>query len=174
MTFSPCSPRKVPRHLPIQSWRTALATGVASAALCAYGVRPVRAQTVPPAPPCNQISGIAGAIVTCSGNVSSGVSLPNGSGPFEVLNIGNLTTNIAPASGVTGVEFTSNGNVTLNVDPRPFGIITTDANGIFASSNGGFVTITSTADITTFGSGSTGIQGSVQSGAVTINHHLDR
>jgi hypothetical protein len=129
----------------------------------------VRAQTVPPAPPCNQISGITGAIVTCSGNVSSGVSLPNGSGPFEVLNIGNLTTNIAPASGVTGVEFTSNGNVTLNVDPRPFGIITTDANGIFASSNGGFVTITSTADITTFGSGSTGIQGSVQSGAVTIN-----
>ena len=43
-------------------------------------------------PPCNQISGIAGSIVTCSGDVSSGVSLSNGSGPFEVLNVGNLTT----------------------------------------------------------------------------------
>jgi hypothetical protein len=156
------------RHSALQSWRTALATGVASAALCAYGVRPARAQTVPPAPPCNQISGTTGSIVTCSGNVSSGVSLPNGSGPFDTLNIGNLTTNIAPASGVTGVEFTSNGNVTLNVDPRPFGIVTTDANGIFAASNGGFVTITSTADITTSGSSSVGIQGSVQSSALTI------
>jgi hypothetical protein len=114
-------------HSALQSWRTALATGVASAALCAYGVRPARAQTVPPAPPCNQISGTTGSIVTCSGNVSSGVSLPNGSGPFDTLNIGNLTANIAPASGVTGVEFTSNGNVTLNVDPRPFSIVTTDA-----------------------------------------------
>jgi hypothetical protein len=156
------------RHSALQSWRTALATGVASAALCAYGVRPARAQTVPPAPPCNQISGTTGSIVTCSGNVSSSVSLPNGSGPFDTLNIGNLTTNIAPASGVTGVEFTSNGNVTLNVDPRPFGIVTTDANGIFAASNGGFVTITSTADITTSGSSSVGIQGSVQSSALTI------
>jgi hypothetical protein len=168
LTFSPGSLRKMARHSALQSWRTALATGVASAALCAYGVRPARAQTVPPAPPCNQISGTTGSIVTCSGNVSSGVSLPNGSGPFDTLNIGNLTTNIAPASGVTGVEFTSNGNVTLNVDPRPFGIVTTDANGIFAASNGGFVTITSTADITTTGSSSVGIQGSVQSSALTI------
>jgi uncharacterized protein with beta-barrel porin domain len=168
LTFSPGSPRKMARHPAVQSWRTALATGVASAALCAYGVRPVRAQTVPPAPPCNQISGISGSIVTCSGNVSSGVSLPNGSGPFQALNIGNLTSNIAPASGVTGVEFTSNGNVTLNVAPRPFSILTTNANGIFASSNGGFVTITSTADVTTSGGSSTGIQGSVQSNALTI------
>jgi hypothetical protein len=156
------------RHPAVQAWRAALATGVASAALCAYGVRPVRAQTVPPAPPCNQVSGIGGTIVTCSGNVSSGVSLPNGAGPFHTLNIGNLTGNIAPAAGVTGVEFTSNGNVTLNVDPRPFSIVTTDANGIFAASNGGFVTITSTADITTSGGSSTGIQGSAQSGALTI------
>jgi len=168
LTFCLGSLRKTARHPATQSWRAALATGVASAALCAYGVRPVRAQTVPPAPPCNQISGISGSIVTCSGNVSSGVSLPNGSGPFQVLNIGNLTSNIAPASGVTGVEFTSNGNVTLNVDPRPFGIVTTDADGIFAASNGGFVTITSTADITTTGSGSVGIQGSAQSSALTI------
>ena len=41
----------------------------------AYGARPVRAQTVPPAAPCDQISGIGGSIVTCSGNLSTGVNL---------------------------------------------------------------------------------------------------
>jgi hypothetical protein len=111
---------------------------------------------------------LSGSIVTCSGNVSSGVSLPNGSGPFDTLNIGNLTTNIAPASGVTGVEFTSNGNVTLNVDPRPFGIVTTDAERHIAASNGGFVTITSTADITTTAAPASASKGSVQSSALTI------
>ena len=48
----------------------------------AYGARPVRAQTVPPAAPCNQISGIGGSVVTCSGNLSTGVNLANGARPL--------------------------------------------------------------------------------------------
>ena len=165
MTFGPGNPRTTASHANVRSWRAHLATGVASAALLAYGARPLRAQVVPPAPPCNQISGIAGSIVTCSGNLSGGVSLFNGGGPFEVLNVQSLTANIAPAAGVTGIEFSSNGSVTVNA---PFSITTTDADGIFASSNAGTVTITSTADITTFGSGSTGIQGSAQDALLTI------
>ncbi len=168
MTFNPGNLSNSAAPANLASWRATLATGVASAALMAYGARPVRAQTVPPASPCNQISGIGGSIVTCSGNLSTGVSLPNGAGPFQVLNVGGLTADIAPASGITGIEFTSNGSVELNVDTGPFSIVATDANGIFASSNGGAVTITSTADITTTGSGAIGIQGSVQSAPLTI------
>jgi len=150
-----------------------LATGVASAALFAYGGRPVRAQTVPPAPPCNTISGISGSIVTCSGNLSTGVDLPNAGGPFQVLNVGNLTTDIAPASGVTGVLFTSNGAVELNVDTGPFAIRTTDGDGIFAASNGGTVAINSTADIVTTGGGAVGILGSGQNALLTITSSGD-
>ena len=107
--------------------RSALATGVASAALLAYGVRPVRA-----APPLNCTTDGTATIVTCTGDQSAGVLLSNGGGTYTILNVNNLTTNIAPASGVTGVEFDSNGAVTLNVNPGPFAIITTDTIGIFA------------------------------------------
>ena len=152
----------------VSDWRAALATGVASAALFAYGGRPVRAQTVPPAAPCNQISGTSGEIVTCSGDLSSGVDLPNAAGPFQVLNVINLTTDIEPSSGVAGILFTSNGAVELNVDTGPFAIRTTDANGIFAASNGSTVTINSTAGIITTGNGGIGIQGSGQNTLLTI------
>ncbi len=81
--------------------RAALATGVASVAVLAYSGRPVCAQTVPPAAPCDQISG-GGTAVTCTGNVSTGVLLTNGAGPYSVLNVNNLTTNITPAPGITG------------------------------------------------------------------------
>ena len=144
------------------AWRSALATSVASAALLAYGVRPVRA-----APPLNCTAN--GATVTCTGDQSAGIQLNNGGGPYTILNVNNLTTNITPASTVTGVEFNSNNAVALTVDPGPFAIITTDANGIFASSNGGTVTINSTADVVTSGGSATGIQGSGQNDLVSIN-----
>jgi uncharacterized protein with beta-barrel porin domain len=150
------------------AWRNVLATGVASAALFAYGGRPVRAQTVPPAFPCNTISGTTGTIITCSGDLSSGVNLSNGGGPYSVLNVVNLTTDITPAAGVTGILFTSNGAVEVNVNPGLFAISTTDENGIFASSNGGAVTINSTADIVTTGGSATGLQGSAQNDLLTI------
>jgi hypothetical protein len=150
------------------TWRRVLATGVASAALFAYSGRPVRAQTVPPAPPCNTISGTTGSIVTCTGDVSTGVNLPNAAGPFQVLNINNLTADIAPASGVTGISFTSNGPVEVNVNPGPFTIRTTDADGIFAATNAGTVTVNSTADIITTGGGAVGILASGQNDLLTI------
>jgi uncharacterized protein with beta-barrel porin domain len=156
----------------LSTWKSALATGVASAALFTYGGRPVRAQTIPPAPPCNQITG-GGTVVTCSGDLSSGVELSNGGGPFEVLGVGNLTTDVSPAASVAGILFTSNGAAELNVNSGPFAILTSDANGIFVSSNNGTVTIRSTADVITTGSGATGIQGSVQDSLMTITSSGD-
>ncbi len=148
------------------TWRRVLATGVASAALFAYSGRPVRA-----APPTGCTSDLSGTIVTCSGDQSAGVLLSNGGGTYTTLNVNNLTTNITPATGVTGVEFNSNGAVELNVDTGPFAIFATDANGIFASSNGGSVSINSTADIVTTGGSATGVQGSAQNSPAD-NHVL--
>ena len=152
----------------VSDWRAALATGVASAALFAYGGRPVRAQTVPPAAPCNQISGTSGEIVTCSGDVSTGVLINSGS-PFSTLNVGNLTTNITPASGDDGIFFTSVGGVTVNSNTGPFAIIATGAgaDGIEARSTGaGAVTVTSSGDITS--ALATGIRAYSVSGAVAV------
>ena len=159
--------RATPASFNHSTWRRVLATGVASAALFAYSGRPVCAQTIPPAPPCDQISS-GGTIVTCSGNLSTGVLLNNGGGAYTTLNVNNLTTNIVPASGTTGIEFNSNGAVELNVNPGPFAIFVTDAGGIFASSNNSTVTINSTADISTSGSRATAIQGSGQDLLLTI------
>jgi uncharacterized protein with beta-barrel porin domain len=152
-----------PAHFNHSTWRRVLATGVASAALFAYSGRPVRA-----APPINCTSDLSGTIVTCTGDQSAGVDLPNGGGTYTTLNVNNLTTDIQPAAGVTGIIFTSNGAVQLNVDPGPFAILATDANGIFASSNGAPVSIRSTADIVTTGGSATGLQGSGQNALLTI------
>jgi uncharacterized protein with beta-barrel porin domain len=156
------------------AWRNVLATGVASAALFAYGGRPVRAQTVPPASPCNTISGTFGEVITCTGDLSSGVALSNGGGPYAVLNVFNLTTDIEPATGVPGILFTSNGAVELNVDTGPFAIFATDDSGIFASSNAlNAVTINSTADIFTTGGSARGIEGRTVDGLLTITSSGD-
>ena len=112
--------------------RATLTTGIASAALLALACT-AQAQTVPPAAPCNQISG-GGTTVTCSGNVSTGVLLDTTAPPsvFTRLNIVGLNTNIAPALGDSGVAFISDGNVAVNVATGPFSIVTTgdDAVGI--------------------------------------------
>ncbi|MEO8419783.1 MAG: hypothetical protein ABI457_01190, partial [Hyphomicrobium sp.] len=143
----------------IGRWRSALATTVASTALFAYSGRPVRAQTVPPAAPCNQVSG-GGTTVTCTGDVSTGVLLNNGGGPFTTLNIVNLTDDITPASGVDGIRFTSLGGITINSDTGPFAIIST-ARGIYANSSSGQpVTIRSNGDIVSVGDGIDGRSGS--------------
>lgn len=75
------------------TWRRTLA----SAALLAYGARPVRAQGVPP-PPCS-VSQSDPTVVNCTGDLSAGVNLDNGTDQFRTLNAFNLTTNIAPAGG---------------------------------------------------------------------------
>jgi uncharacterized protein with beta-barrel porin domain len=147
----------------LSALQSMLATGVATAALFAYSGRPARA-----APPAGCTSDLSGTVVTCSGDQSAGVLLNNASGTYTTLNVNNLTTNINPAAGFTGVQFSSNGPVQLNVNPGPFAIFATDANGIFASSNGGAVTIDSTADIVTTGGSATGVQGSAQNELLTI------
>ena len=117
---------------------------MAAAALLAYSARPVRAQVVPPAPPCNNI---VGTTVTCTGNVSAGIAT---AAPYTVLNVNTLTANIAPASGVDGINFTSLGNVAINSNTGAFAIVTTGAgaDGIEARSGLGTVTVNSTGDIT--------------------------
>lgn len=96
------------------------------------------------------------------------MTLSNGGGTYTTLNVNNLTANVTPASGTDGILFTSNGTVELNAHPGPFAIFATDATGIFAASNTSTVTIRSSADIFTTGSGATGLQGSGQDALLTI------
>jgi hypothetical protein len=156
---------QVPRRGTAQShsaWRSAVATGVASAALLAYGARPTRAQSVPPLPNCSQISG-GGTTVTCSGDLSTGVS--SNSQAYSVLNVNHLTTNITPDPTVYGIQFGRNGSVEANIDTGPFSIITTSdfTPGILIGSSGypdplgGPVTVNATANISTSGVGSPGL-----------------
>lgn len=162
------------RPVSMSAWRQVLATGVASAALFAYSGRPVQAQVIPPTTtPGSPCPVTAPGVITCSGDVSPGVRLNNASGPYTVLNVIDLTTDIEPGAGVDGIVFTSNGAVQVNADPGPFAIRTTDASGIFASSNGGAVTITSTADIITTGGSARGIEGSAQNELLTITSSGD-
>lgn len=170
---------------------------LAGAVLLAQAAGPAGAQVVPPAAPCNHISG-AGTIVTCTGNLSAGVLLNNGSGPVTTLDVLGLTSNIAPASGVNGVFFGSTVPVNLYVDTGPWSIVTTgdDAAGVLAGTIGagdiditvagairtsgslaagisgvsisGDLSIASFASIVTTGAGSSGIRGSSGSGSVGI------
>lgn len=148
--------------------RQLVAVAIGLPALLLLSAGPAGAQTVPPAPPCNTISGTTGSIVTCSGNLSTGIDLANASGPYSVLNVNNLTADIVPAAGITGISFTSNGPVELNISPGSFAIHAADADGVFAATNSGTVTIISSADVFTTGSGAIGIQASGQDDLLTV------
>jgi uncharacterized protein with beta-barrel porin domain len=157
LTFNPGDLCKSAAPANLASWRATLATGVASAALFAYGGRPVRA-----APPVGCAADISGTIVTCSGDQSPGISLLNGGGSYGTLHVNALTSNIVPAAGTYGINFTSNGPVELNLDAGAFNIVTTGNNaaGVRAASNapgGGSVTINSSANISTSGDFANGI-----------------
>ena len=151
--------------------RGPLAAAICLTALAVGSIGPACAQAItPPDPPCNIIAGIGLEIITCTGNLSPGVNLTNGSGPYEVLNVHSLTTNITPASGVPGILFTSDGSVEMNVDTGAFGISTTgdDAPGVFAASANGSVAIHSFADIITTGNLSHGISAESFAGDINI------
>lgn len=120
----------------------------ASFMLCATS----KAQTVPPAAPCD---GGTATEAVCSGDVSAGVSLSGGG--FSSLTVENLTNAITPGAGNNGIEFTSVIPIELFVDSGNFGIATTGGGaGIFAASNG-MVTVTTAGGITTDGDGGDGI-----------------
>ncbi|MTD93373.1 autotransporter domain-containing protein [Hyphomicrobium sp. xq] len=129
-------------------------------ALAVVDVGPAHAQAItPPSPPeCVSVTGIGVEIITCTGNLSPGVNLANGPGPYDILNVHSLTANITPASGTAGILFTSDGSVELNVDTGPFGIFTTAADGVFAAGDAGPVTINFFGAITTSGNGAVGIR----------------
>jgi hypothetical protein len=114
----------------------------------------------------------AGAVVTCSGNQSDGITNFGGT-----LNVNNLTQAIAPASGTPGIYSFSLSDVTIVSDTGAFGITTVGdgANGIYAySSPFAFfyaypVTVTSTGNITTAGNEADGIYAVARSfGPVTV------
>lgn len=151
-------------HRKIRTCLGALA-GLA-AALLGWLPEPVRAQGVPP-PNCS-VSPLDGSVVDCTGDLSAGVALNDGAGPFRSLNLFDLTADIAPPG--SGVVFTSDGSVTLNVDAGAFRIVTTadDAMGVFGGSVNGNVSINSFADITTSGNQSHGIAAETQAGDIDI------
>jgi hypothetical protein len=111
------------------------------------------AQTLPPAAPCNTVSGTT---VTCTGNVSTGVLVNYGSS-LRTLNVNTLTANITPASGVNGIRIVSDtGAVTVNSNTGAFSISTTGGGaGIDARASGsvagGEARVYSIGDITSAG-----------------------
>jgi uncharacterized protein with beta-barrel porin domain len=118
--------------------REALLSTVAVGALLIAASGLAQAQVIPPAAPCNNVSG---TVVTCSGNVSPGVQT---TAPYTVLNVNNLTTGIAPAAGRVGIFFSSSGAITINSDTTGTTGIVTTSRGIFAANSGnGSVTVMS-------------------------------
>jgi uncharacterized protein with beta-barrel porin domain len=115
-----------------------------------------------------------GTIETCTGNQSAGITdlgvTPDFTAPpVTTLNVNTLTQAIAPASGTRGISFVSDGDITITSNTGAFGITTANADGIFASSLAGAVTVTSTGNITTAGNAASGIYAnSVLAGAVTV------
>ena len=97
-------------------------------------------------------------IETCVGNQSAGIAIIN---PvmLTTLDVNNLTQAITPASGTDGIIFTSAGAVTITSNTGAFGITTVGdfAFGIRAGFGGGAVTVTSTGNISTGGTGAGGI-----------------
>lgn len=137
---------------------TLLGTVAAGMLLFGYG-RSAQAQVVPPAAPCNTVSG---STVTCTGNVSAGIAIDQVGAPadtFSTLNVNGVTRDIAPASMIDGIYFGSDGNVTINSDTGPFSITTTgdNADGIEAYSYNGNVKVTHAGDIITRGDYARGI-----------------
>ncbi len=148
------------------TWRSTLLSTAALAPLMLYGARQVRAQTVPPAAPCN-IGAVPGVSVTCQGDVSAGVA--SGGDAYSTINVNNVVENpanpgsgiaIEPAASVSGIQLTNtNFNSTINSNLGAFSISTTgnNAQGIFANSQFGSVTVDSTGDISTQGDAAGGI-----------------
>jgi uncharacterized protein with beta-barrel porin domain len=113
------------------------------------------------------------ATFTCTGDVSTGVSLTNAApDAFTTLNVNSLTQNIAPAANVNGIEFTSDGDITINSDTGAFSILTsgTALGGIYARSSGGDVAVYSVGDIVNAGTDadSDGIYAFSNTGNVTV------
>lgn len=140
--------------------RRSLLTSVAAISLLLVAPAQVRAQTVPPASPCNTVTGTT---VTCTGNLAAGVAITSPT-PYTVLNVSGLTQNISPSPGQAGISFHLDGSATTDLtvisDTGAFAINTiysgvpgTRPNGIDVQSRSltGNLTIQSTGTINSGG-----------------------
>ncbi|WP_187972758.1 autotransporter domain-containing protein [Aquibium microcysteis] len=92
---------------------------------------------------------IAGTTQTCTGLLGDGVVATN---PVETLVITGVTGKIWPDNaGVNAIDFQSTGPITITSDTGNFETIAVDADGIYANSSGGTVTIDHTGDIVSDG-----------------------
>ncbi|MDH4981419.1 autotransporter domain-containing protein [Hyphomicrobium sp. D-2] len=145
-------------------------TGLAGicCALIALNASPAAAQV----PPAGCHVGADPSVVNCTGNHSGGISLINGAGPFETLNVFALTSNITPASSTAGIFFTSSTNVVLDVALGSHSISTANASGILVAALG----VNSTLDasvagkIATSGNFAHGIVASTANGDLNLNY----
>ncbi|WP_374331599.1 autotransporter-associated beta strand repeat-containing protein [Aestuariivirga sp.] len=160
------TPSRPERSAPRRGVRGGLLASVAIAALLLVSPGMSLAQTVPPAAPCNQV---AGTTVTCTGNVSAGVSITSPTA-FTVLNVNSVTSDVTPAANQPGITMDkTSGETTVNVDLTAGGGVHTiavtgiashpDLAGIgvsgidarsfryFLGNFGGTVTVNSIADI---------------------------
>ena len=154
--------------------RDLLFASVAASALVFASLQAAHAQVVPGDPQCV----VAGNVVTCTGDLQTGVAVVTPADAVVTLNVNNVDApGIAPAASTDGINFTANvaQDIIINSDlTGTAGIATTgdSAEGIFALQAGGDgdVTVTSTGDITTTSSNAEGIFAlqNAGAGAVTV------
>lgn len=89
-----------------------------------------------------------GTILTCNGELGNGVDATN---PIELLQISGVTANIAPSGGVNGVNFVSSDTIAIVSDTGIYDIVVDDADGIFADTWNGSITIDHDGDILSTG-----------------------
>lgn len=163
-------------HLPVDrslpndaSQHIARITGLAGicCALISLNASPAAAQV----PPAGCHVGADPSIVNCTGNHSSGISLINGSGPFETLNVFALTANITPASGTAGILFSSDTNIVLDVALGSHSISTTNISGIEVGAfNTGSLNASIAGNITTSGAFAHGVLADTVDGDLSLNY----
>ena len=83
---------------------------------------------------CNTI----GTTLTCSGALGAGVSATD---PIQTLLVNGVTENIAPGTGISGIAFQSSGTIAIVSDTGVYQIVATDADGIYANTWNGSITV---------------------------------
>ncbi|MDN2581716.1 autotransporter outer membrane beta-barrel domain-containing protein [Aquibium sp. ELW1220] len=92
---------------------------------------------------------INGTIQTCTGLLGDGVVATS---PIETLLINNVTGKVWPDNaGVNAIDFQSTGPITIISDTGKFDTIAVDADGIYADTTGGSITISHDGDIVSDG-----------------------
>jgi hypothetical protein len=92
---------------------------------------------------------VNGTIQTCTGLLGDGVAATT---PIETLLINNVTGKIWPDdAGINAIDFQSTGPITIVSDTGKFDTIAVDADGIYANTTGGSISISHDGDIVSDG-----------------------